>query len=342
MTWSTPTPLSPCRWKRAAAESRILCSVFVLRTRVAMQDRLVVLIYAPANASPPLQRRTSLFDWSGVHTDAGVIARDGCRDACGGPGAVRRSARGAGDRRPTPGQGQVPVRIHAGGVNPLDTKIRARKAAHARVRSPTVLGMDLSGQVVQMGAAVSGFAPGDEVYGRRGRLAGIAGTVRGGRHAPAAPQTGQAADAEGGSAAVGRAHGMAPGGPGRRTGRAEGSRPRPGRRRGQCRVQIAAARGAELSATTSAATTPLVRRLQAVPIDYAPGASGQVRRRAHWRYPIRHRLRHRGRPGPGLLLRGGAHLHRSCGRRAGLGNPRARAAVVRAAPTRASSHCCRI
>ncbi|MFJ3284868.1 alcohol dehydrogenase catalytic domain-containing protein [Streptomyces sp. NPDC086669] len=148
----------------------------------------------------------------------------------GGPLEVRETA-----GRPTPGQGQVPVRIHAGGVNPLDTKIRARKAAHARVRSPTVPGMDLSGQVVRTGAAVSGFAPGDEVYGRRGRPAGIAGTVRGGRRAPAGPQTGQAADAGGGSAAVGRDHGMAPGGPGRRTGRAEGSRPRPVRRRGQCR-----------------------------------------------------------------------------------------------------------
>ncbi|MFD7697330.1 hypothetical protein [Streptomyces sp. NPDC059805] len=35
-------------------------------------------------------------------------------------------------------------------------------------------------------------------------------------------------------------------------------------------VRIAAARGAELSATASAARTPLVRRLQAVPIDYTP------------------------------------------------------------------------
>jgi NADPH2:quinone reductase len=67
------------------------------------------------------------------------------------------------------------VRIHAGGVNPLDTKIRARKAAHARVRSPTVLGMDLSGQVVQMGAAVSGFAPGDEVYSPTGGVGDLRG-----------------------------------------------------------------------------------------------------------------------------------------------------------------------
>ena len=35
---------------------------------------------------------------------------------------------------PVPGPGQVLVRVAASGVNPLDTKIRAGKAAHARSR----------------------------------------------------------------------------------------------------------------------------------------------------------------------------------------------------------------
>lgn len=126
---------------------------------------------------------------------------------------------------------------------------------------------------MRTGAAVSGFARrgrGVRPDGRRGRPAGIAGTVRGGRCAPAVPQTGQAVDAGGGSAAVGRDHGMAPGGPGRCTGRAEGSGP--GRAGGvdSVAVRIAAARGAQVSATASAARAPLGRRLQAVPIDYTP------------------------------------------------------------------------
>jgi NADPH:quinone reductase len=38
--------------------------------------------------------------------------------------------------RPQPGKGQVLVRIKASGVNPLDTKIRAGKAAHAKSQLP--------------------------------------------------------------------------------------------------------------------------------------------------------------------------------------------------------------
>ena len=34
--------------------------------------------------------------------------------------------------RPLPAQGQVLVQVHASGVNPLDTKIRAGKAGHAK------------------------------------------------------------------------------------------------------------------------------------------------------------------------------------------------------------------
>ena len=44
--------------------------------------------------------------------------------------------------RPEPDNGEVLVRIKASGVNPLDTKIRAGRAAHARVKLPAVLGID--------------------------------------------------------------------------------------------------------------------------------------------------------------------------------------------------------
>jgi len=73
--------------------------------------------------------------------------------------------------------GQVLVRIKASGVNPLDTKIRAGKAAHAKHPFPAVLGMDLAGTIVSIGPGVSGFAVGDDVYGLTGGVGGLQGSL---------------------------------------------------------------------------------------------------------------------------------------------------------------------
>jgi NADPH2:quinone reductase len=78
---------------------------------------------------------------------------------------------------PVPGDGQVLVRIHASGVNPLDTKIRAGAAPHARHPLPAVLGLDLAGTVEAVGPNVSGWRPGDEVYGMTGGVGGIQGSL---------------------------------------------------------------------------------------------------------------------------------------------------------------------
>jgi NADPH:quinone reductase len=78
---------------------------------------------------------------------------------------------------PTVGSGQVLVRIKASGVNPLDTKIRAGNAAHARVELPAILGMDLAGVVEVVGMEVTKFNPGDEVYGLAGGIGGLQGTL---------------------------------------------------------------------------------------------------------------------------------------------------------------------
>jgi NADPH:quinone reductase-like Zn-dependent oxidoreductase len=79
--------------------------------------------------------------------------------------------------RPVPAQGQVLVRIHASGVNPLDTKIRAGQAAHAQQPLPSVLGMDLAGVVEVVGPGVTKFRRGDEVYGMAGGIGGLQGTL---------------------------------------------------------------------------------------------------------------------------------------------------------------------
>src|SRR5271154_1177476 len=79
--------------------------------------------------------------------------------------------------RPVPAAGQVLVRVHASGVNPLDTKIRAGKAAHAKQPLPAVLGLDMAGIVEEVGPGVTAFKPGDEVYGMVGGVGGLQGTL---------------------------------------------------------------------------------------------------------------------------------------------------------------------
>jgi NADPH:quinone reductase-like Zn-dependent oxidoreductase len=67
---------------------------------------------------------------------------------------------------PAPGPGQVRVAVRAVGVNPLDHKVRSGElAGFFPVTFPTVPGYELSGVVEAVGAEVTGFAPGDEVFG---------------------------------------------------------------------------------------------------------------------------------------------------------------------------------
>ena len=79
--------------------------------------------------------------------------------------------------RPVAGDGQVLVRIKASGVNPLDTKIAAGKADHAQMPLASILGIDMAGVVEAVGAGVSGFKPGDEVYGMTGGVGAVQGSL---------------------------------------------------------------------------------------------------------------------------------------------------------------------
>ena len=79
--------------------------------------------------------------------------------------------------RPTPQAGQVLIRIHASGVNPLDVKIREGAAAHARQTLPAILGLDLAGVVEELGPGVERFRRGDEVYGMAGGVGGVPGSL---------------------------------------------------------------------------------------------------------------------------------------------------------------------
>ena len=64
---------------------------------------------------------------------------------------------------PQPGPGQVLVRMHAIGVNPVETYIRAGTYARLRVL-PYTPGNDGAGVIEQIGPDVSEFKAGDRVY----------------------------------------------------------------------------------------------------------------------------------------------------------------------------------
>ena len=79
--------------------------------------------------------------------------------------------------RPVPAAGQVLVRVLASGINPLDTKIRAGKAAHAQQPLPAVLGLDMAGAVEECGPDVTAYRNGDAVFGMIGGVGGLQGTL---------------------------------------------------------------------------------------------------------------------------------------------------------------------
>jgi NADPH:quinone reductase-like Zn-dependent oxidoreductase len=68
---------------------------------------------------------------------------------------------------PHPGDGEVLVRVHAAGINPVDWKIREgqlKEMLHHTL--PLVLGWDASGVVEALGAGASRLKVGDEVFSR--------------------------------------------------------------------------------------------------------------------------------------------------------------------------------
>jgi NADPH:quinone reductase-like Zn-dependent oxidoreductase len=65
---------------------------------------------------------------------------------------------------PVVGEHDVLVRVDAAGLNPLDEGIRA--GGILQYRLPLILGNDIAGTVIRVGAKVRGFKPGDEVYAR--------------------------------------------------------------------------------------------------------------------------------------------------------------------------------
>ena len=73
-----------------------------------------------------------------------------------------------------PSPRHVRVRLHAAGVNPVDTKLRANGTYYPE-RLPTILGCDGAGVVEAVGDKVTRYLPGDKVYFCSGGIGGEPG-----------------------------------------------------------------------------------------------------------------------------------------------------------------------
>jgi NADPH2:quinone reductase len=76
---------------------------------------------------------------------------------------------------PVPGPREVLVRVRACAINPIDTYIRSGAVAMP-LPSPFVVGCDLAGEVVAVGADVAALRPGMRVWGSNQGLLGRQGT----------------------------------------------------------------------------------------------------------------------------------------------------------------------
>ena len=73
---------------------------------------------------------------------------------------------------PTPGAGEVLVRVQASSANPVDNAIAAGMLKDMVEHAfPVTLGRDYAGVVERVGAGVSAYSPGDEVFGFVGAMA---------------------------------------------------------------------------------------------------------------------------------------------------------------------------
>ncbi len=64
---------------------------------------------------------------------------------------------------------QIKIKLHAAGVNPIDTKLRQRGLFYG-AQPPAILGCDGAGEVVEVGDQVRRFQPGDKVWFCHGGL----------------------------------------------------------------------------------------------------------------------------------------------------------------------------
>ena len=170
--------------------------------------------------------------------------------------------------KPTPGDEEILVRVRAAAVNPLDwhemrgTPYVMRLGTGLRKPRELRLGVDYAGTVEAVGAKVTAFKPGDEVFG--GRSGALAEYVVARADRAVAPRPGNVTVEQAGAVAIAATTAL--------QGLRDAGQLRPGQKVlingasggvGTFAVQIAKALGAEVTAVCSTRNVELVRSLGA-------------------------------------------------------------------------------
>lgn len=176
---------------------------------------------------------------------------------------------------PHAGPGEAVVEVKAAGVNPIDAKLRSGARASAPIESPRIPGTDAAGVVVEVGADVTGWQPGDEVIAAGAKGAYASHTVvaeKGLTRKPGALSWAQAAGVGIPAAtayqalrSLGVDDGMT-----LLLHAASGSV-------GQAVLQFAREAGVTVIGTASAANHDRIRQLGGTPVEYGPGLVERVR-----------------------------------------------------------------
>ncbi|MET7462839.1 NAD(P)H-binding protein [Nonomuraea sp. NPDC005501] len=123
----------------------------------------------PAPVTATVERVTgsaarTFRSWAAEHAHAFRATMRAARiHSYGGPEVVRHEEAPL----PSPGPGEVLIRVAATSFNPSETALRAGMLrAVLPVALPYTLGWDVSGTVAAVGSGVTGWAPGDRVIGR--------------------------------------------------------------------------------------------------------------------------------------------------------------------------------
>ena len=81
--------------------------------------------------------------------------------------------------QPTPGPGQLLIRVRTTSVNPVDWKIASGKLRPLWfAKFPQVPGFDVAGEIVSVGSGVTGFSTGNRVHARLSGGVGAENSLR--------------------------------------------------------------------------------------------------------------------------------------------------------------------